>query len=79
MSIELLVLVVGDVLFLAGPDGGCFVDGFVPVVAHKDDGQRDVIRIGLDDLAQPDGIDEFVFALAQVQADGGASAFALGL
>ncbi|MNO62877.1 hypothetical protein D3C76_535590 [compost metagenome] len=85
--VELLVLLVLDLGARTGPQRAGAVDGlplglgrlvrlFTVMFFRQLDGQRDVVGILLDDVAQAPAVGEFFLALLQVQDDAGA---ALGL
>ena len=53
MAIEFLVLVVGDVLFLAGPDGGTCIKLVFPLFCGKHNGHGNMIRISANYVPNP--------------------------
>src|SRR5690606_16584978 len=87
--VELLVLLIGDLGLAARPERTGLIDGFllvahdlfalltVPLFLLHEDGQRDVVGIAAQDLAQPPARQELVFAFTQGQDDVGAAAFFL--
>ena len=83
--VELAVLLVGDVGLAARPQRAGLVHRLplvllhllvllgVPLLLGHEDGQRDVVGIAAQDLAQLPAVEQFVFVGAQVQRDVGAA------
>ncbi len=85
LLVEVLVLRIGDVALGARPQRRGLVDGFPLVLQHRlgllgdpllllhQDRQRDVVGVLADDRLQLPGLEELLFALAQVQHHVGAA------
>ena len=71
--VELLVLLGGDFRSRTGPQRRGGVDRLFLAAVLQDDRQSDMVRIGLDDPAQPRRVEILVLALAQMHDDLGAA------